>query len=125
MTAPADALAIFHDHGYGPFRRWLRPGFRHVFVAVLRDGYWVTLDGRAGVPALQVVAGEGADLAGFYRRAHGFTVVALTAPRRPPRTPLMLGTCVGAAKRVLGIRAPWVLTPYQLYRHLKRSFSHG
>lgn len=115
-----DALVVFHDHGHGPFCRVLRWGFRHVFVAVLRDGYWIALDGRAGLPDLQVVAGTDFDLAGHYRRRHGFIVLALRAPGKAPRTPVMLGTCVGAAKRVLGLRAPWVVTPYQLYRHLKR-----
>ena len=29
-------------------------------------------------------------------------------------------TCVGVVKRILGVRAPWVLTPWQLFRHLSR-----
>lgn len=115
-----DALAVFHDHGYGPLRHLLRRGFRHVFVAVRRKGYWIVLDGCAGLPVLEVVAGADDDLAGFYRRTHGFTVIALDAPREFPRAPVMLATCVGAAKRVLGLRAPWVVTPYQLYCHLRR-----
>lgn len=119
VSPPVDALVVFHDHGHGMFRRWLRWGFRHVFVVVLREGYWIALDGRAGLPSLQVVAGQGFDLIGYYRRQHGFTVLGICAPRIRPRTPFVLGTCVGAAKRLLGIRSPWVLTPYQLYLHLK------
>lgn len=114
------ALAIFHDYGHGRFRKWLRWGFRHVFVAILHKGYWIVVDGRAGVPVVEVVAGADFDLAGFYRRQRGFTVIGLTAPRQQPFSPVMLGTCVGAVKRVLGIRRFWLLTPYQLYRHLKR-----
>ena len=115
-----DALVVFHDYGHSPFRKWLHWGFRHVFVAVLSEGYWIVLDGRAGVPVLHVAAGSGDDLAGHYRRKHGFTVLGVKAPKRQPRSPLMLGTCVGAVKRVLGVRMPWILTPYQLFRHLKR-----
>ena len=113
-----DALVVFHDHGYGRLRRFLRWGFRHVFIVVLREGYWIALDGRAGLPELRVVAGADFDLAGHYRRQHGFTVLPVRAPRLMPRSPVMLGTCVGAVKRVLGLRAPWIVTPYQLYRHL-------
>lgn len=120
---PIDTLVVFHDHGAFWFSKYLRWGFRHVFVVVLRNGYWVMLDGRAGLPELGVVAGVDYDLAGFYRREHGFTVLGMTAPRRRPRSPVMLGTCVGAVKRVMGIRAAWVLTPYQLYRYLKRRFN--
>ncbi|NKB59010.1 MAG: hypothetical protein GKS00_22005 [Alphaproteobacteria bacterium] len=115
-----DALVAFHDHGAFWFSRHLRWGFRHVFVVTLNDGYWVMLDGRDGVPVLEVVAGVDFDLAAFYRKEHGFTVLRVTAPGLPPCSPVMLGTCVGAVKRVLGLRAPWVLTPYQLYRYLKR-----
>ncbi len=116
------SLVVFHDYGHGVFRHWLRWGFRHVFVAVLHKGYWIVLDGRGGVPVLEVVAGADYDLAEFYRRVHGFTVLGLTAPRQQPRSPLMLGTCVGAAKRILGVHKYWIVTPYQLFRYLKR---HG
>lgn len=115
-----NSLVVFHDHGYGLFRRFLRRGFRHVFVAVRRKGYWIVLDGLSGLPVLDVAAGADDDLAGFYRREHGFTVVVLDAPRLCPRAPFMLATCVGSAKRLLGLRAPCVVTPYQLYRYLHR-----
>jgi hypothetical protein len=38
----------------------------------------------------------------------------------PRRVPLMVTTCVGVVKAVLGIRAPWIITPLQLYRYLTR-----
>lgn len=119
MKQRYDALVVFHDHGAFWFSKRLRWGFRHVFVVIRSNGYWVMLDGRDGVPVLQVVAGADYDLAGFYRREHGFTVLQVAAPRLRPHSPLMLGTCVGAVKRMLGLRAPWVLTPYQLFRYLK------
>ncbi len=122
MSRSVDTLVVFHDHGHGFLRKCLRWGFRHVFVAVLNNGYWIVLDGQAGVPVLEVVAGADFDLAGYYRREHGFTVLGVTAPRDRPAWPLMFGTCVGAVKRVLGLRAPWVLTPYGLYRCLKNEY---
>jgi hypothetical protein len=32
---------------------------------------------------------------------------------------LMANTCVGHVKQVLGIRNPFILTPYQLYKYLR------
>jgi hypothetical protein len=115
------ALAVFHGDGTGPLVRILAPGFRHCFVCILdRNGTWIRFDGRAGIPEIRADAPAGFDLAGFYRE-QGFTVVEVV-DREPqhPRTPLMLATCVGAAKRLLGLRAPFVLTPLQLHRHLDR-----
>lgn len=121
VDPPIDALVVFHDHGHGLFRRWLRWGFRHVFVVLRCDGYWIAFDTRAGLPVMQVAAGADFDLIGYYRRRHGFTVLAIAAPRRRSPSPVMLASCVGAAKRVLGIRAARILTPYQLYNCLKEN----
>lgn len=111
------ALVVFHRHGAGTFARLVTGGFRHCFVALDDGRYWIVFDGKAGVPEMRVIAGSDYDLAGFYR-GQGFAVVETETGIRPPRQPLMLGTCVGAAKRLLGLRAPHVLTPHQLFRYL-------
>ncbi len=114
------ALAVFHDHGGGWLRPLLRPGFRHCFCAVASGPYWIAIDGRRGLPAIEVVAGADTDLAAFYRGL-GYAVAEIAAAPRPPRQPVVLATCVGAAKRVLGLRAPFALTPYRLWKHLTRN----
>ena len=116
----AAAIAVFHDHGGGALRPFLKPGFRHCFAAVAAGDYWIAVDGRRGLPAIAVVAAASFDLAGFYRRL-GYTVAPMREAPRPARTPFAFATCVGAAKRVLGIRAPLALTPYQLWKRLARS----
>lgn len=124
MTAPrtrrpGTALVVFCDGTELPWLRLLKPGFRHVFVA-LRDGpHWVTLDPLSPHTELAVQPVEpGFDLAGWFR-ARGLTVVEAPVRRghRNP-APLALFTCVEAVKRVLGLHAPFVLTPFQLYRRL-------
>ncbi len=114
------ALAVFHGRGAGPLARLLAPGFRHCFVCIEdANGIWIRCDGRAGLPDIRAEAPGGFDLGAFYRD-QGFAVVEIAhGQRRPPRMPLMLGTCVGAAKRILGLRAPFVLTPRQLHRKLR------
>ena len=115
------ALVCFHDHGAYWFSKYLKWGFRHAFVCVLdQRGYWIRIDGMKGMPSFEVMAGEGADLAGYLRREHGFTVIEVEVERLPRQPFPMLGSCVGLVKAVLSIRAPWVLTPYQLYRYLRR-----
>lgn len=96
--------------------RPLRPGFRHCFVAVRHDPVWVVIDPLSHHTLTRVEAII--DLAGFYRQ-RGITVVT-TCCRQPPRRPAPWRpcTCVETVKRILGIQTGWIVTPWQLYRHL-------
>ncbi|HYD65520.1 hypothetical protein [Azospirillum sp.] len=99
--------------------RLLRPGFRHCFVALDDGRHWVVVDPLApftDVAVLGVPAGW--DVPGWFRSL-GMTVVAAPV-RRGLTRPAPWGpfTCVEAVKRVLGLHAPFVLTPWQLYRRL-------
>lgn len=114
------AIAVFHDHGCGRLRPLLRPGFRHCFCAVRSSAYWIVIDGRRGLPVIEVVAGAETDLAAFYRGL-GYTVAEIAAAPRAPRQPVAFATCVGVVKRVLGVRAPFAFTPHQLWKRLSSS----
>lgn len=111
-------LVVFHDHGAHWLDPLLKPGFRHCFAVVQAGDYMISVDGLAGLPALDVVAASTYDLVGFYRD-EGFTVVEVDEGI-PIRVPCISSNCVGMVKAVLGIRAPFALTPYQLYRRLTR-----
>jgi len=119
---PAKALVVFHDDGHGPWADWFgRDGFRHCVVVVESGDDWIVIDGdtKHGV-IFEAVCGADFDLAAYYREM-GFTVVATTRRGNPfnPWWPAMLVTCVGVAKKILGIRdRAFLLTPYQLYRYL-------
>ena len=117
------ALAVFHGAGRG----WAvalfcshRPGFRHCFAALETEAGWIRVDALAHCTRVEAVAVRGFDLAGFYRK-QGLTAVALEL-REPLRRDLPPAwfSCVESAKRLLGIRAWWVWTPWQLYCHLAR-----
>jgi hypothetical protein len=86
-------------------------------VCLAAGAYWIAFDPRPGGLHIEVLAAAEFDLAGHFRMA-GYKVVETR--RHPSRRhwPLMAATCVGAVKRILGIAAPWVLTPRQLYDHL-------
>ena len=117
MSAAVPALVGFVDNGGLWWLRALRPGFRHCFVAVRDEPFWVVLDPLSHHTLVRVETED--DLASGYRRL-GITVVATRLRSPPPRpAPWRPYTCVEAVKRVLGIHAPWVLTPWQLYLWLR------
>jgi hypothetical protein len=119
------ALVVFHGFGRGILARLFgRAGFRHCFVCLAHQGSWLRLDFQDGRPALEVVCADSFDLASFYRAA-GLTVIATgrwhdAARGSAPLWPFMTASCVGAVKKVLGIGAPFVQTPFQLHRFLTR-----
>jgi hypothetical protein len=41
-------------------------------------------------------------------------------PKQCRRSLFMLNTCVGHTKQILGINNPFILTPYQLLKHLRK-----
>jgi len=113
---------VFCDGTDLAWLRLLKPGFRHVFVALADAGRWLTLDPLSPHTELAIQPVDAAfDLAGWFRD-RGLTVVETTLDRSRSRpAPVALFTCVEAVKRVLGLHAPFILTPYQLYRHLARA----
>jgi len=115
------ALVVFGGRTDVTWLRWLRPGFRHCFVALDDGAAWLTVDPL--LHRLEVRASglpSDFDLASEYRRMD--LAVLEVAPHPVPlrRAPLGLFTCVETAKRLLGIRASWVITPWQLYRFIAR-----
>jgi hypothetical protein len=115
---PLNALVIFHGHGCHVLDPLLKRGFRHVFAVVQDDaGFWIRIDSKAGIPEVDVVGGPKDDLAKFWR-GHGYTVLELERGTDAPRGPVINANCVGMVKCLLGLRAPFILTPWQLYRRL-------
>ena len=98
----------------------LKPGFRHCLVALAQpEGGWILLDPMAHVIRVAAMPARFDPMAWFL--AHGLLPVpvrpAAPVPRAAPWAPF---TCVEAVKRALGIRARFVLTPWQLFRYLTR-----
>lgn len=121
LAAPlyARALVVFSGQTGVCWLRWLKPGYRHCFVAVDDGIEWLTVDPL--LHRLEIRASglpSAFDLAAEYRRMAlaVIEVVPLAVPMRC--APFGLFTCVETAKRLLGIRARWVFTPWQLYRWL-------
>ena len=123
MSAPVsevDVLVVFTGQTGLRRLRFLKPGFRHCFACLRIQGRWVLyepLSHRTDIsfagpwPARDLVA---------WMRGRDLTVAA-TRFRNPPRVAAFWRpyTCVEAVKRVIGLYAPRVFTPWQLFRHLE------
>ena len=94
----------------------LKPGFRHVAVAI-DDGAGGYIFYNPMLNASELVRIEGEEIT-VWATMHGagFLVIA-TQTEEMPKKPLSFRpyNCVEGVKRALGISAPWVLTPWQLY----------
>jgi hypothetical protein len=119
-NARPSALVVFADHADCAWLTFLRRGFRHCFVVLRAGPLWLAcepLTDRIELDALALP--RGFDLAAFYAE-QGHRVLQGWRPPPGPRqafAPAPL-TCVTVVKRLLGIRAPRVWTPWQLYLHL-------
>ena len=117
---PLPVLVVFADHAGCAWLRFLRRGFRHCFVVLRAGSVWLAcepLKDRIELDVLRLPPEF--DLAAFYG-AQGHRVLQGRRPPPRPRRPFVPAplTCVTVVKRLLGIHAPWVWTPWQLYAHL-------
>ncbi len=116
-----EALVVFSGNSDIRWLRWLDKGFRHCFIAFNDGRHWITLDPlshRTEVAVQDVPADF--DLRAFYEARGLRCVTAALAPTPLRCAPPGPFTCVEAVKRALGLRAPLVWTPRQLYRRLTR-----
>jgi hypothetical protein len=110
-------MVVFVDHVDCPWLRVLRRGFRHCFVVLRAEPLWLAceaLKDRIELHALDLPPAF--DLARFYVD-QGHRVLLGRRPAPLPRRAAALAplTCVTVVKRLLGIRAPWVWSPWQLH----------
>lgn len=120
QSAGAPVLVVFVDDTACPWLRWLRRGFRHCFVVVRAEPLWLAcepLKDRIELDILDLPCEF--DLARFYGEQGHRVLLGRHPPPGPRRrfAPAPL-TCVTVVKRLLGIHAPWVWSPWQLYAHL-------
>lgn len=114
------AIAVFVDTVDAPWLKFLPRGFRHC-LAVIEDGSsWLLCDPMKDRMDLRLLdLPPGFDLARHYAE-QGHNVLVGQVAENLPRQGFALAplTCVAVVKRLLGVRAARVLTPYQLFRHL-------
>lgn len=115
---------IVFEHGDMPWRlaKLLKPGFRHCW-AVRYDGHeWIMFHPHLGYTDIQVVAaGPGCTIFDIVPAGYS-AIIQVNAWQKVGRIRQLLPTfftCVEQIKALLGIRAGFVFTPWQLFKLLK------
>ncbi|WP_173974922.1 hypothetical protein [Magnetospirillum sp. LM-5] len=118
----ARALVFFGDGTGLWWLKLLRPGFRHCFVAVEGAGGWVVVDPLSDRTRVAIVPAASADeLRRWYARHNYQAVFAEVHEPNERAMPWRPYSCVEEVKRVLGINAGHILTPWQLYKYMSRN----
>lgn len=102
----------------GIFKR----NFSHVKIAIFNgNGMALLLDSKSNGMALTMQSGVTLDMYQTALRGANIAVQRVSIPDLQHKvTPVGFFTCVEFVKRVLGIRAIWVQSPYQLYKYIQR-----
>lgn len=107
-----DCYVVFTDDDGQWWSPFLHKDIKHCYVMIPDGGRWL-VHGKSA---------EYFDL--FTCDDHPFKmedVIVVKAERKyRGQGLLMLNTCVGHAKQILGISNPFILTPYQLFKRIKR-----
>ena len=111
-----------HQHWYTKF---LQSGYYHVSIIKFTGLFWIKLDFGLGWTDFNVLPYDQYDtIKDVIDEGESYQYVERwLKPRLRVRSIVTLWTCVEAAKAVLGIRAWWILTPFQLYNYLRSN--HG
>jgi hypothetical protein len=114
-------LVVFVDQTECSFLRFLKPGFRHCFVALQNRDRWIICDSLKNyIELFSIDTPSSFNLGKFYcksghRVIQGFLDDTLKSDIVIPE----IFTCVAVAKRIIGVRSSWTVTPWQLYRLLR------
>lgn len=123
---PARAVVAFSGHTELFWLHVLKPGYRHCFALVELEGEgecgWVLYNPLSVGTQLALWPGVEPSVLCDWLNAQGYE--AMDVRVNPVRTHLFGWrpyTCVEAVKRVLGLCAPGVWTPWQLRQYLKKN----
>ncbi len=100
-------------------RLLLKKGFRHCFVVIDKNDHRIICNPLFHQTEIATVGNVSLDKVAEWYENLGMTVVNSFIRDAPQRAaPCRPYTCVEAVKRIIGIQAGRILTPYQLYKHL-------
>lgn len=111
---------------FEPSTRWWYPlmkkGFGHVSIAYqLSDWQWIRFNYNSkGFTTNGPYSEHHVRQVGTLLRQEGGHCLEVRVKHENKTFGFGLLSCVGTVKRMLGIKAFWVLTPYQLYKHLHK-----
>lgn len=102
--------------------RIFKPGFRHCYI-LMNDGHnWISVDPMLNHMDVNIHyhITQDFDLCSWLEQ-QGQKVIPAPVNRKHTRpAPFAVFSCVEVVKRILGIHAMFILTPWQLYQYLKK-----
>jgi len=115
-------LVIFaHNTGVW-WLRFLKPGFRHCFIILETDRGCVCIDPISNRFTISMLEGYELKALLHWYRDMGMKVMNVGVDHNNCKSffwaPM---TCVEVVKRLIGLRESLILTPWQLYRYLKKN----
>jgi hypothetical protein len=95
-------------------------GFRHC-CAIKWDGYnWILIDPLGQLLDINILPYTELDNVPNLFRENNWTVIRYNKEIKERFIPRGMLTCVTVCKQLLGIKACWVVTPWQLHNYIKR-----
>jgi hypothetical protein len=118
---PDEYYVVFTDQTDLWWLKFLRHGFRHCFVLIRMADIWLSVDALAHKTEIMRI--DMPDTFNMIKWLEGQgDIVVNIKPQTTQQKPLgpALFSCVEHVKRLIGIRAAGVITPWQLYNYLSK-----
>ena len=116
---PDEILVVFTDQTDLWWLKFLRRGFRHCFILIRFADVWISVDALAHkTEVMRIDIPDHFSLMQWLEN-QGETVIKtqITPAKLKPYSPSFF-TCVENVKRIIGIRKPFIITPWRLYKFL-------
>ena len=113
------AWVVFSGQTEISYLKFLRRGFKHCFIVLKRGDHWITLDPLAHKTEIELHYLPRQFNLPEWLTQRGHTVVETLFQQAPMKPlPVSIFTCTETVKRILGVHAWRVFTPWQLYKYL-------
>ena len=115
------------------WQRFIKKGFRHCFIIHWNGAYWMRIEKLKGYHEPEALLfldsyGLGNENIKPYFESKGYTCQNVELTERVDnklRAIFALDSCVEYCKCFIGIKAPFAITPYQLYKLIEKRGKNG
>lgn len=122
-----DVLVCFSHDSTKSWQRFFKKGFAHCFIILRQDnGDWLFIEPMTTGISARTISAPGLNYVDILKRRLKIRVVKISEPEKcfaMISTPFFwFQSCTVWCKYMIGIRAPWAITPKQLYNTLMKKF---
>jgi len=111
---------VFKDETDLPWLKILKPGFRHCYAVMNDTKHWIVIDPLSNYTDISVHELPVDFNLPLWIKNQGHTVMRAYAHHPQKQAPIAAYSCVEAIKRLLGIHSMFMITPWQLYKFLRK-----